>query len=43
MSEVRSDLVLLVADKDMEYAMKGLLSRPAALGIRRVSCEIYVL
>ncbi len=31
----RKDLVVLAADKDMEYALKGLLSRPQALGIRK--------
>ena len=28
------DLVALVADRDMEYALKGLLARPEALGMR---------
>jgi len=36
------DLVVLVADKNMEYALKGLLSRPQALGIRPVEYEIAV-
>ncbi|GIX46025.1 MAG: hypothetical protein KatS3mg131_0236 [Candidatus Tectimicrobiota bacterium] len=30
----RKDPVILVADADMEHAMRGLLSRPQALGIR---------
>lgn len=36
------DLILLVADKNMDYGMRGLLSRPEALGIRRVETQIYV-
>lgn len=36
------DLVILVADKDLEHAMKGLLARPAALGIRAVEADIFV-
>lgn len=36
------DLVALVADKDMEHALKGLLSRPKALGIRLIEAEILV-
>ena len=36
------DLVILVADKDLEHAMKGLLARPAALGIRAVETDIFV-
>ena len=27
------DLVILVADKDQKYALKGMLSRPEALGM----------
>jgi hypothetical protein len=34
------DLALLVADKNMDYAMRGILSRPKALGIRAVDYEI---
>jgi len=37
-----TDLVLLTADKNIEYAMRGLLTRPEALGIRAISSEIYV-
>src|SRR5690606_33766876 len=33
------DLVVLTADKDCEYALKGLLSRPQALGIRIITVE----
>ena len=36
------DLVVLVADKDMEHALKGLLSRPQAMGIRPIAYDIYV-
>ena len=38
----RKDLVALVADKDMEYALKGLLSRPQALHIHPVRADIFV-
>jgi len=34
------DLALLVADKNMDYAMRGILDRPKSLGIRAVSYEI---
>lgn len=33
------DLVLLVADKNMQYALSGALSRPQALGMRPISWE----
>ena len=36
------DLVILAADKDLEHALKGLLARPAALGIRAVESDIFV-
>ena len=36
------DLVILVADKDLEHTMKGLLARPQALGIRSVEADIFV-
>jgi hypothetical protein len=36
------DLVLLVPDKNIEAALKGLLSRPQSLGIRPVSFQLYV-
>jgi len=42
MTETLKDLVILVADKDMEESIKALLSRPEALGIRPVDCDIYV-
>ncbi len=34
------DLIALVADKNIEFAVKGLLSRPPALGIREVSSSV---
>jgi hypothetical protein len=37
-----ADLIVLVADKNAEYGMRGLLSRPQALGIRRIEFEVYV-
>ena len=36
------DLVALVADKDMEHTLAGLLSRPRALGIRPVQFDVFV-
>ena len=38
------DLVILAADKDLEFALKGMLSRPEALGIRLVEAntDIFV-
>ena len=35
----RKDLIVLAADKDMEHALKGLLSRPQALGIRTINSK----
>lgn len=37
-----TDLVLLVADKNIEYGVRGLLGRPQALGIRPLNAKIYV-
>lgn len=34
------DLVILVADKDMEHTLRGLLSRPRSLGIRNVEYKV---
>lgn len=42
MSEWDSDLVILVSDKNMEWAVRGLLSRSNALGIRPINSTIYV-
>ena len=38
------DLVILAADKDLEFALRGMLSRPEALGIRPVEAntDIFV-
>lgn len=38
----RKDLIVLVADDDMEQALEGLLARPPALGIRAIDAEIRV-
>ncbi|MDE0331689.1 MAG: hypothetical protein OXL41_07450 [Nitrospinae bacterium] len=35
------DLVIIVADKNLEHALNGLLSRPEALGIRAIETDIY--
>ncbi|MXZ42402.1 MAG: hypothetical protein F4Z18_11655 [Caldilineaceae bacterium SB0666_bin_21] len=35
------DLVVVVADKDMQYALRGMLERPQALGIRQIKQDIY--
>lgn len=37
-----TDLVVLVADKNMYHAVSGVLGRPQALGIRRVSWDLFV-
>ncbi len=36
------DLVVLAADKDIEFALRGLFSRPAAIGIRPIDYDIFV-
>lgn len=36
------DLVILVADKNAEFALRGLLDRTPALGIRPVSYQVFV-
>ena len=36
------DLVILAADKDLEFALKGLLARGKALGIRSLKFDIFV-
>lgn len=38
----RKDLVALVADKNMEFALKGLLMQHRALGIRPLQTDVYV-
>lgn len=35
------DLLIVAADKDMQQALKGLLARPKALGIRQVKMDIF--
>jgi hypothetical protein len=35
------DLIVLCADKNMEFAMRGILSRGPALGLRAVDADIY--
>ncbi len=37
----RKDLVVLAADRDMEQALRGILSRPQAIGIRPVTFDIF--
>lgn len=41
-SPAQRDLVVVVADKDMEYAAHRLLNRQKALGMRVVSAEVFV-
>lgn len=36
------DLVALVADKDIEHTLAGLLTRPRALGIRPIQFDVFV-
>lgn len=36
------DLMLLVADKNAHFALRGALARPEALGIRPIACEFRV-
>lgn len=33
---MKQDLAIVVADKNMDFALKGILSRPEALGIRKI-------
>ncbi len=42
MSEWESDLAVLVPDKNMEAAVRGLLSRRRSLGLRPLRFEMYV-
>jgi hypothetical protein len=42
MSGWESDLVILVSDKNMEWGIRGLLSRVRSLAIRTIASEIYV-
>ena len=36
------DLVVLAADKDLQFTLEGLLARPEALGIRPIERDIFV-
>ena len=38
----RKDLVVLVADQDMEHALRGLFTQPQRLGIREIEADIKV-
>jgi len=38
----RKDLIALVADKNMETALQGILERPKALGIHPITFDIFV-
>lgn len=42
MSQGQKDLVILAADKDFEFTLKGILTRCHSLGIRQPSCDLYV-
>ena len=41
MTQAVGDLVVLVPDKNMEFAVRGLLSRPQSLSIRQIRCEVH--
>ena len=38
----RKDLVVLVADKNMEFALRGLFSRTPSFGIHPVTADVFV-
>ena len=38
----KKDLIVLVADKDMQHALNGLFSRPQAMGIRSITKDVFV-
>ena len=40
--DLRKDLILLVADKNMEASLRGLLSRTQSLKVRQVVFDLYV-
>ena len=42
MPMIQDDLVILVPDKNMEHGISGLLGRPQAMGIRSITCKIYI-
>ncbi len=35
------DMVVLSADKNMDYSMKGIMERSTSLGIRKINAEFY--
>lgn len=39
---MKKDLIVLVADKDMQYSLKGLLERTQAIGIREIDYDIFI-
>lgn len=41
-NDSKKDLVILVADKDMEMAIKGIFERPLSFGIRKITYDIFV-
>jgi len=41
MPMIQDDLVILVPDKNMEHGISGLLGRPQAMGIHRITSKIY--
>ena len=42
MGSIAKDLVILVADKNTEQGIRGLLSRPEALAIRQITYDVFV-
>lgn len=38
----RKDLVILAADKNMEFTLRGLLGRPESLGTRKIDFDVFV-
>lgn len=38
----RKDLVILAADKNMEFTLRGLMGRPESLGIRAIDFDVFV-
>lgn len=41
-NEGQKDLVILAADKDTEFTLKGILRRHQSLGIRQPSYDLFV-
>lgn len=42
MTNWEKDLVVLVPDKDLEFTMRGILSRPQSLGIHPINVDIFL-